>query len=115
MGHNTANAIIINPKYNSAKNAWDSTDGLYVTDSFIKYNNNHLLREDNYTDYTVKKDGTGATGTWGISVTGNAGTATKFSSARTIALTGDITGSSSADGSSGWSIATSLPLRLKNY
>ena len=27
----------------------------------------------NYTDYTVKKDGTGASGSWGISVTGSAG------------------------------------------
>ena len=124
MGHNTANAIIINPKYNSAKNAQDSTDGLYITDSFIKYNNNHLLREDNYTDYTVKKDGTGATGTWGISVTGNAGTATGFASAKTIALTGNVTGSATGgNGSNGWSITTTvasvpnsaLPRRLQNY
>lgn len=35
-------------------------------------------------------------------------TATKFSSARTIALTGDVTGSTSADGSSGWSIAATV-------
>ena len=37
---------------------------------------------------------------------GSATTATKFSSARTIALTGDTKGSASADGSSGWSITT---------
>jgi hypothetical protein len=115
MGHNTSNAIIINPKYDTTKDAWSSAYGLYISDSQMKFNNSAVLNASNYTDYTVKKDGTGATGTWGISVTGNAGTATKFSSARTIALTGDITGSSSADGSSGWSIATSLPLRLKNY
>ena len=55
-------------------------------------------------------------------------TATKFSSARTIALTGDVTGSASADGSSGWSIATTvkddshnhtwntiLPIQSKTY
>lgn len=35
-----------------------------------------LLHQLNYTDYTVKKDGTGANGTWGISITGNAATAT---------------------------------------
>ena len=35
-----------------------------------------LLDANNYTDYTVKKDGTGASGTWGINVTGNAATAT---------------------------------------
>ena len=38
------------------------------------------LTTSNYTSYTVKKDGTGATGTWGINITGNAGTSnrTKF-------------------------------------
>jgi hypothetical protein len=35
-------------------------------------------------------------------------TATKFSSARTIALTGDVSGTASADGSSGWSISTTV-------
>lgn len=31
------------------------------------------IHSGNYTDYTVKKDGTGASGTWGINITGNAG------------------------------------------
>ena len=35
------------------------------------------LTTSNYTSYTVKKDGTGATGTWGINISGNAATATK--------------------------------------
>lgn len=33
-----------------------------------------LLDSSNYTSYTVQKDGTGATGTWGISISGNADT-----------------------------------------
>lgn len=33
------------------------------------------IHSGNYTDYTVKKDGVGATGTWSISITGNAGSA----------------------------------------
>lgn len=33
-----------------------------------------LLDSTNYTSYTTKKDGTGATGTWPISITGNADT-----------------------------------------
>jgi len=37
----------------------------------------YLLDENNYTNYTVTKNGTGATGTWGIDITGNADTATK--------------------------------------
>lgn len=40
-----------------------------------------LLDSTNYTSYTVKKDGTGASGTWAIDITGNAATATKATSA----------------------------------
>lgn len=40
-----------------------------------------LLDSTNYTSYTVNKDGAGASGTWGISITGNAATATKATSA----------------------------------
>lgn len=36
-----------------------------------------ILASNNYTDYTVTKTGTGASGTWGINITGNAATATK--------------------------------------
>lgn len=57
-------------------------------------------------DDAPTKTGTGATGTWGIDITGNAGTATKLATARTISLTGDITGSASFDGSANISIAT---------
>ena len=42
------------------------------------------------------------------SVSGNAGTATKFNSTRTIQLSGDVTGSATADGSNGWSITTTI-------
>jgi len=38
-----------------------------------------LIDSYNYTQYTVKKDGTGASGSWGISITGNAATASKIS------------------------------------
>ena len=36
-----------------------------------------LLHSGNYTNYTVTKTGSGASGTWGISISGNAATATK--------------------------------------
>ena len=42
------------------------------------------------------------------SVSGNAGTATKLATARTISVTGDITGSASFDGSANASISTTL-------
>ena len=40
-----------------------------------------VLDSNNYNAYAPKKDGTGATGTWGISISGNATTATSASSA----------------------------------
>ena len=43
-----------------------------------------LLSSGNYIDYTVTKTGSGASGTWGISITGNAATATKWTSAQTV-------------------------------
>lgn len=39
-----------------------------------------IINNVNYTTYTVTKDGTGATGTWGINITGNAASATKLTS-----------------------------------
>ena len=53
-------------------------------------------------------DGTNATGTWGISITGNAATATKLATARSIAVAGDVTGSASFDGSGDISITGTL-------
>lgn len=53
-------------------------------------------------------DATKISGTASVSTTGNAGTATKFSSVRKIELTGDVTGSASSDGTSGWSIVTTV-------
>ena len=40
-----------------------------------------FLHSDNYTAYTVTKTGTGASGTWGISISGNAATATSATNA----------------------------------
>ena len=52
--------------------------------------------------------GGGASGTWGISITGNAGTATKLATARTISLAGDVTGSTSFDGSGNATITATV-------
>ena len=47
------------------------------------------------------------------SLNGNATSASQFSSAQSVTLTGDVTGTASSV--AGWSITTSLPARLKNY
>lgn len=43
-----------------------------------------IIHDLNYTSYTVKKDGTGASGTWDINISGDAATATKLATSRTI-------------------------------
>ncbi len=58
--------------------------------------------------YAPTKSGTGATGTWAIGVSGNAATATKLATARTLAVSGDATGSASFDGSAGATIAVTV-------
>ena len=61
----------------------------------------------NYTNYTVKKDGTGASGNnWNIGITGNAATATKLATPRNISLTGSVIGSGTFDGNGDLSITT---------
>lgn len=40
--------------------------------------------------------------------TGNASSASKFSSKRNVTLTGDVVGSASSDGASGWTVATTI-------
>jgi len=58
----------------------------------------------------VKRDGSGnfAAGTITAALTGNASTASALATARTIALTGDVTGSVSFDGSANASISTTI-------
>ena len=65
-----------------------------------------LLDSNNYTNWTPTKTGEGASGTWPINISG---TATKLQNARTISLTGDVTGSATFDGSSNVSIDATRP------
>ena len=60
------------------------------------HNGNVILNASNYTDYTVKKDGAGASGNWNI----NAATATKLQTARNINLGNDLQGGVSFNGTS---------------
>ncbi|MDD3121934.1 MAG: hypothetical protein PHC62_00295 [Candidatus Izemoplasmatales bacterium] len=67
------------------------------------------------TTYYARATGTNATGTWDISITGNSATATKWATARTITLTGAVTGSVSMDGTGNVSLATTLTTHTHNY
>jgi hypothetical protein len=66
-------------------------------------------------NYAPSKTGSGASGNWGINVTGssasctgNAATASAFNSARSIELSGAVYGTVSSNGASGWSINTTI-------
>ena len=93
----------------------------------LSANIRQVLRSDNYTSYSPSLTGTGASGTWAISVSGSAATLTtartingtsfngsanittaSWGTARTLSFTGDVTGSSSVDGSA--NVATAMTL-----
>ena len=80
-GFSSNDAMILSMSWNSSNNygaqiALDdsTTPNMYVRNkgsgSWSSWSK--VLLSTNYTDYTVKKDGTGASGTWGISISGNA-------------------------------------------
>ena len=91
-----ADHFIILQKADGAFNASFSTFGYNETDSFIfvgyeqnydglnlrisptsiLWGNNSILHAGNYNSYAPTLTGTGASGTWGIDISGNAGTAT---------------------------------------
>jgi hypothetical protein len=54
--------------FNNAGLYWRQSSG----NAWLSWNK--LIHSGNYTDYTVTKTGSGASGTWGISITGNAAT-----------------------------------------
>lgn len=60
---------------------WDLANNLTVSETSLTYKNNAILHAGNYNNYAPTKTGGGASGTWGISITGNAATATKLGTA----------------------------------
>lgn len=67
-----------------------------------------VLDSRNYNNYAPTKTGGGASGTWGINISGNAATASKLATARAIRLTGNASGSANFDGSGNVSINTTV-------
>ena len=82
--HNTGDdgngSIVILP-YATEKSPWQQEVGLYVGSKNLYYNGSSILNTSNFTSWVPKKDGTGASGTWGINITGNASTATSATKA----------------------------------
>lgn len=85
---------------------WTTSNNLTVSETQLTYKAKNILHAGNYNDYAPTKTGGGASGSWGISITGNAATASKWATARTLTLTGANTGSVSIDGSANISLAS---------
>ena len=85
--HNTGNdgngSIVILP-YATNTSPWGGQVGLYIGKNNLKLDGNNVLHTGNYNNYSPTKTGGGASGTWGISVSGNSATTTKLITARSI-------------------------------
>ena len=77
-GFSSNDGLILSMSWNTG-NAYGAQlgfDDISGANMYVRNKNNswsgweRALLSNNYTDYTVKKDGTGASGTWGINVTG---------------------------------------------
>ena len=55
---------------------WNVANSLTVSETQLTYKAKNILHAGNYNDYAPTKTGGGASGSWGISITGNAATAT---------------------------------------
>lgn len=55
---------------------WTTSNNLTVSETSLTYKGNAILHAGNYNDYAPTKTGGGASGSWGINITGNAATAT---------------------------------------
>lgn len=74
--HNTAKRIFINANTPEVTNIWEDAAGKYslrIGWNELTYDNKPILHSGNYSSYTVTKTGGGASGTWGINITGSAG------------------------------------------
>ena len=105
---NVANTIRIQGAQNAA-NAYivfgngDSTALGRASTGALTYGGNTILNSSNYTSYSPSLSGSGATGSWGISITGssasctgNAATATSATSATTATTATNLSGGSVA-------------------
>ena len=63
-----------------------------VTGGALQQGGNQVLHAGNYTSYSPSLTGSGASGTWGINITGNAATATTASSANALNTGNNYTG-----------------------
>ena len=89
---------------------WVSTQECTSTTYGTMY---ELLSSYNYNDFSPTKTGTGASGTWGINISGNAATATNISNTGTVNLASAT--ESNAITITAPSISIDKPVKLLNF
>lgn len=83
--YTASNGVIFSPRTdltnveNEIKQKWTNRNGTLYSGGYV------TLHSNNYTSYTVTKTGGGASGTWGISVTGSSASCTGNSATATVA------------------------------
>ena len=74
-----------------------SASSVRINNTTFTYKSYPILHSNNFNNYVPSKTGGGASGTWGISISGNAATTTKLSTARTL-WGNDFDGTGNIDG-----------------
>lgn len=77
------------PAYSGISLNWDGSpgnpsNGVRINGDTFTYKSYPILHSNNFNNYVPSKTGGGASGTWDISISGNAATTTKLSTARTL-------------------------------
>ena len=82
--------LYITPHNNSGVSNPAANEMLFYTSNGSGYTSawTRVLTHRNYTNYTVTKTGGGASGTWGISITGNATASSRINSSSSVQNTG---------------------------
>lgn len=114
---NTDRSITLNPCSDEVSEVYNDAVGKYnfvVGKNRLTYNTYPLLHSGNYTSYTVTKTGGGASGSWGISISGTAAYATVLSSNSSTSVSNylryrQISGQTSLVGSNAVNGAWCLP------
>lgn len=84
--YTASNGVVITPRTDltnvetEINNRWTNRNSTLYSQGYL------VLSANNYTSYTVSKTGSGASGTWGINISGNANTATTLATARTFQI-----------------------------
>jgi hypothetical protein len=110
LGTGSGNANYFTLETDDTNGVWEKVFTVGLTTKIMDFvatptvSGSSILTAANYNDYAPTKTGTGASGTWGISITGNAASATKLTTARTLTI-GSTGKTFNGTGNVSWTLA----------